>query len=175
VGPWVFETAVGRCGIWCGVRGITRIQLPDPTSPHGGFGETGAGGDDAVEPPPEVTHAIEGITALLRGEPVDLLDVVLDMDGVPQFHRRVYDLTRQIAPGESRTYGELAMALGQPGAARAVGQALGRNPFPIVVPCHRVLAAAGKSGGFSAPGGVTTKMRLLEIEGASAGALLPFD
>jgi methylated-DNA-[protein]-cysteine S-methyltransferase len=164
VGPWVFETAVGRCGIWCGVRGITRVQLPEvPPSVSD------------VEPPPEVAHAIDGITALLRGEPVDLLDVVLDMDGVPEFHRRVYELTRQILPGETKTYGELAMALGEPGAARAVGQALGRNPFPIVVPCHRVLAAGGKSGGFSAPGGVTTKMRLLEIEGASAGALLPFD
>jgi len=175
VGPWVFETAIGRCGIWCGVRGITRVQLPDPPSPRGGFGETGAGGVDVVEPPPEVAHAIEGITALLRGEPIDLLDVVLDMDGVPEFHRRVYERTRQILPGETRTYGELATALGEPGAARAVGQALGRNPFPIVVPCHRVLAAGGKSGGFSAPGGVTTKMRLLEIEGASVGALLPFD
>jgi methylated-DNA-[protein]-cysteine S-methyltransferase len=164
VGPWVFETAVGRCGIWCGVRGITRVQLPEVPPSVGD-----------VEPPPEVAHAIDGITALLRGEPVDLLDVVLDMDGVPEFHRRVYELTRQILPGETKTYGELAMALGEPGAARAVGQALGRNPFPIVVPCHRVLAAGGKSGGFSAPGGVTTKMRLLEIEGASAGALLPFD
>jgi methylated-DNA-[protein]-cysteine S-methyltransferase len=164
VGPWVFETAVGRCGIWCGVRGITRVQLPEVPPSVGD-----------VEPPPEVAHAIDGITALLRGEPVDLLDVVLDMDGVPEFHRRVYELTRQILPGETKTYGELAMALGEPGAARAVGQALGRNPFPIVVPCHRVLAAGGKSGGFSAPGGVTTKMRQLEIEGASAGALLPFD
>jgi methylated-DNA-[protein]-cysteine S-methyltransferase len=157
------------------VRGITRVQLPDPSSARGGFDETAAGGDDVVEPPPEVVHAIDGITSLLRGEPIDLLDVVLDLDGVPEFHRRVYELTRQILPGETRTYGELATALGEPGAARAVGQALGRNPFPIVVPCHRVLAAGGKYGGFSAPGGVTTKLRLLEIEGAAAGARLPFD
>jgi methylated-DNA-[protein]-cysteine S-methyltransferase len=164
VGPWVFETAIGRCGISWGVRGITRVMLPQAVA-----------GDDGIEPPPEVAHAIDQISALLRGEPNDLLDVVLDMDGVPEFHRRVYELTRQILPGETTTYGELAAALGDPGAARAVGQALGRNPFPIVVPCHRVLAAGGKSGGFSAPGGVTTKMRLLDIEGAAAGARLPFD
>src|SRR5688572_3348245 len=100
MGPWVFETAIGRCGIWCGVRGITRVQLPDPSSPRGGFGDAGAGGDDAVEPPPEVEHAIARITALLRGEPIDLSDIVLDMDVVPEFHRRVYELTRQIRPGE---------------------------------------------------------------------------
>jgi methylated-DNA-[protein]-cysteine S-methyltransferase len=97
------------------------------------------------------------------------------MDGVPAFHRRVYELTRQILPGETRTYGEIAADLGEPGAARAVGQALGRNPFPILVPCHRVLAAGGKAGGFSAPGGVATKWRLLDIEGAVTGAYLPFE
>lgn len=171
MGPWVFETPIGSCRIWCGVRGITRVHLPEGARDEGA--EPGPVSD--VEPPSEVSHAIEGITALLRGDPVDLLDVPLDMDGVPEFHRRVYELTREILPGQTTTYGELAAALGEPGAARAVGQALGRNPFPIVVPCHRVLAAGGKAGGFSAPGGVTTKMRLLEIEGAADGARLPFD
>jgi methylated-DNA-[protein]-cysteine S-methyltransferase len=95
---------------------------------------------------------------------VDLSNVVLDMDGVPPFHQRVYALARRLLPGETVTYGELARRLGDPGAARAVGQALGANPFAPVVPCHRVLAASGRAGGFSANGGVSTKLRLLLIE-----------
>lgn len=162
MGPWRFDTAIGTCGIWWSVRGITRVQLPEV-----------AAEDAGIEPPPEVQDAIAGITALLRGEPIDLSTLPLDMHGVPEFHRRVYDVTRRIPPGNVRTYGEIADELGDPGAARAVGQALGRNPFPIVVPCHRVLAAGGRSGGFSAPGGVETKMRLLEIEGAATARTLP--
>ena len=91
------------------------------------------------------------------------------MAGVPDFHRRVYEAARRIGPGHTRTYGELAAELGEPGAARAVGQALGANPFAVIVPCHRVLAAGGRGGGFSAPGGVDTKLRLLEIERARIG------
>ena len=87
------------------------------------------------------------------------------MEGLPAFNRRVYELARTIPPGSTMTYGEVARRLGSPGMARAVGQALGRNPYPIVVPCHRVLAADGRMGGFSAPGGVATKRRMLEIEG----------
>jgi len=107
-----------------------------------------------------------GMTALLRGERVSLDDVALDMEGVQPFHRRVFELARTIPAGRTSTYGELATRLGDPGSARAVGEALGRNPFPIVVPCHRVLAATGKLGGFSAHGGATTKRRMLIIEGA---------
>ena len=99
---------------------------------------------------------IAAIAALLRGEPVDLSGTVLDESRVPEFHRRVYEIARAIPPGRTLTYGEIAERLGEPGAARAVGQALGENPFPIVVPCHRVLAANGKLGGFSAPGGTAT-------------------
>jgi methylated-DNA-[protein]-cysteine S-methyltransferase len=164
LGPWVFDTAIGRCGIWWSVRGITRVALPEVT-----------GEDPGVEPPPDVQSAIKRMTALLRGEQADLTDLPLDLHGVPEFHRRVYDLARRIPPGQTRTYGDIANELGDPGSARAVGQALGRNPFPIVVPCHRVLAAGGRTGGFSAPGGVETKMRLLEIEGASVTRTLPFD
>lgn len=90
---------------------------------------------------------------------------MLDLDAVPAFHRRVFAIARGIGPGSTRTYGEIAAELGESGSARAVGQALGRNRFPIVVPCHRVLAAGGRAGGFSAPGGTATKLRLLEIEG----------
>ncbi len=123
-----------------------------------------------IQPPPAaVQEAIVAITALLDGtppDPTDLTHLVLDMDGVPPFHQRVYALARQIPPGETLTYGELARRMGEPGAARAVGQALGYNPFAPVVPCHRVLAADGRSGGFSANGGVSTKLRMLLIERA---------
>lgn len=109
---------------------------------------------------------IDAVIALLRGEPVDLSGVTLDMEGVPAFNRHVYEIARTILPGRTLTYGEIAVRLGDKLLARDVGQALGRNPFPIVVPCHRVLAAGGKTGGFSAHGGVATKMRILAIEGA---------
>jgi methylated-DNA-[protein]-cysteine S-methyltransferase len=103
---------------------------------------------------------------LLAGESRDLTDIPLDFDDrVPEFHRRVYDVARTIKPGMTLTYGAIAARLGEPDAARAIGQALGRNPIPIIVPCHRVLAANG-TGGFSAPGGTATKLRLLAIEGA---------
>jgi methylated-DNA-[protein]-cysteine S-methyltransferase len=117
-----------------------------------------------------VRRAQAAIAALLRGEPRDLSGVELDMQGVPPFHRRVYEVARGIPAGSTLSYGEVAARLGSPGSARAVGQALGRNPFAIVVPCHRVLAAGGRIGGFSANGGARTKLRLLEIEGARKGA-----
>ncbi|RZJ10583.1 MAG: MGMT family protein, partial [Haliea sp.] len=100
----------------------------------------------------------------------DLSDIPLDMAGVPPFHRRVYEIARAIPPGRVLTYGEVAQRLGEPGAARAVGQALGHNPFAPVIPCHRVLAANRQGGGFSAGGGVSTKLRMLEIERAQFGA-----
>jgi methylated-DNA-[protein]-cysteine S-methyltransferase len=102
----------------------------------------------------------------MHGERVDLTFIQLDMDSLPQFHQRVYEIARSIPPGATLTYGEIATRLGDPGSARAVGQALGRNPIPVIVPCHRVMAAGGKTGGFSAPGGAATKLNLLAIEGA---------
>jgi len=115
--------------------------------------------------PPAVAAAIELIVAHVRGEPAALETIDLDMDGVPAFHRQVYEAARRIPRGHTVSYGELARALGKPGAARAIGQAMGANPFPIVVPCHRVLAAHRAAGGFSAHGGVETKARLLAAEG----------
>ncbi|HEY4131903.1 MAG TPA: MGMT family protein, partial [Gemmatimonadaceae bacterium] len=115
-------------------------------------------------PPAAVQHAIEGVVALLSGERRDLTDIEVDMSILQPFDHRVLEATRAIPPGETLTYGELAARIGHPTAAREVGAALGRNPFPIIVPCHRVLAANGKSGGFSGAGGVTTKLRLLGIE-----------
>ena len=163
----LFDTAVGRCGVVWSPRGLRTMQLPE-----GREAETRARlvrrFPDAVEsePPAKIKRAIGEIVALLRGEPRDLSDIALDMEDVPPFHQRVYEVARTIPPGSTLTYGEIAERLGDRGAARAVGQALGRNPFAIVVPCHRVLAAGGKVGGFSASGGITTKLRLLTIEGA---------
>ncbi|WP_436770776.1 methylated-DNA--[protein]-cysteine S-methyltransferase, partial [Yinghuangia sp. YIM S09857] len=169
-GSTLFDTAIGRCGIAWGPRGVTRVQLPErddraTRARLAGGAEPGAHGGADV-PPPEVRAAIEAIRALLGGEPRDLNDIVLDLDGVPEFNRRVYAVARAIPPGRTMTYGEVARSIGMPGAARAVGHALGRNPCAIVVPCHRVLAAGGASGGFSAHGGVDTKWRMLTIEGA---------
>lgn len=173
----LFDTSIGRCGIAWGGCGVVGVQLPEAREI-----ETCARVlhrfPDAREapPPPDVQRALDGIVALLRGEASDLCAVVLDMDRVPPFHRRVYDLARTIPPGTTLSYGDIAARLGARGAARAVGQALARNPFAIVVPCHRVLAAGGKVGGFSANGGITTKLRLLSIEGAQAnGAPALFD
>jgi methylated-DNA-[protein]-cysteine S-methyltransferase len=114
--------------------------------------------------PEPVRAAVSGIVALLGGERPDLRDIVLDDSGVDAFRRAVYAATRAVGPGETATYGEIARAIGAPTAARGVGAALGSNPFPIVVPCHRVLAADGALHGFSAPGGIVTKRRMLEIE-----------
>jgi O-6-methylguanine DNA methyltransferase len=162
----LFDTPVGRCGVAWGERGIVGVQLPEA-----GEAETRErmlhrfpAAAETV-PPREVHQALDSIVALLCGEPRDLSGIALDMDGVPAFHRRVYEVARAIPSGKTLSYGDIAARLGARGAARAVGQALGHNPFPIVVPCHRVLAASGKIGGFSAQGGVATKARLLKIEG----------
>ena len=164
-----FDTAIGRCGLAWGPRGIVTVQLPERRA-----GEARARllrrarGAQEADPPPAARRALDGITALLRGEPGDLAQVTLDMERVPPFQRRVYETARTIPRGETCTYGELAAKLSAPGEARAVGQALARNPFAIVVPCHRVVAAGGKLGGFSAGEGAALKLRLLAIEGARA-------
>jgi methylated-DNA-[protein]-cysteine S-methyltransferase len=163
----IFDTAIGACGVVWGERGITGVQLP-----MGSEEKTRKRIDqrnDAVTeaaPPAEVKSAIDGIVELLEGKPSDLADVVLDLDGVPEFNRGVYDIARKIPPGKTTTYGEIARQLGGVELSRDVGQALGRNPCPIVVPCHRVLAAGNKPGGFSANGGIVTKLKMLAIEGA---------
>ena len=161
----LFETSVGRCGVvWRGAR-VAGVHLPAAGDPAASLRRRFP---DAVEgaPPPPVRAAMQAIAALLEGEPRDLAEVVLDVSAVPEFERRVYEVARAIPAGSVLTYGEVAERIGQPGAAQAVGRALGRNPFPIVVPCHRVVAADGKLGGFSAPGGRATKLKLLAIERA---------
>lgn len=192
-GHALFDTPIGPCGIAWGPGGIVAVQLPEQVVAHGAS-VRGAdhhtpdaqatrermlrelGRPDcahAALPPPVVRHAIEGIQALMAGAPRDLREVPLDMSRISAFHQQVYAITRAIAPGHTRTYGDVAQELGGKGLARAVGQALGLNPFAPVVPCHRVLAAGGKTGGFSAGGGATTKLRMLAMEGACVGGTLP--
>jgi methylated-DNA-[protein]-cysteine S-methyltransferase len=172
----LFDTSIGLCGVVWGVRGIVGVQLPE-----GGEQETLArirGRFPAAReanPPTAAKRAVRDIVALLGGERRDLSAIVLDMTDVPPFHRRVYEIARTIPAGTTLSYGEVAARLGSPGSARAVGQALRRNPFAVVVPCHRVLAAGGKPGGFSATGGVTTKLRMLSIERASGSPRALFD
>jgi methylated-DNA-[protein]-cysteine S-methyltransferase len=163
----LFDTAIGCCGLVWGESGVLALQLPEAAE-RGARVRLLAAFPDAPEvaPPPEARAAIDQVTALLRGEPADLSGIRLDMTSASPFYRKVYEAARAIPPGSTLSYGEIARRIGSPGAARAVGQALGRNPFPLVVPCHRVLAAGGKPGGFSANGGVGTKLRLLAIEGA---------
>jgi methylated-DNA-[protein]-cysteine S-methyltransferase len=163
----LFDTAIGRCGIAWSERGVARVTFPEKSE--------AATRERLLRrlplaretaPPPAIARAIEGMVALASGEKRDLADIALDMEGVPEFERRVYEAALRIPPGETLTYGDIAIRLGDRLLARDVGQALGRNPFPIIVPCHRVLAAGNRVGGFSAPGGAGTKLRLLAIEGA---------
>jgi methylated-DNA-[protein]-cysteine S-methyltransferase len=176
----LFETALGTCAIvWSG-RGVTGVQLPEADA-AATWARVQRRYPSAVEaaPPPSIAQAIEGIVALLDGDARDLSSIVIDDADTPEFNKRVYAIARQIPPGATMTYGEIAERLsgrtGDKSLARAVGTALGENPCPIVMPCHRVLAAGGKTGGFSASGGVVTKLKLLTIEGAQPGGPTLFD
>ena len=163
----IFDTGLGRCGIAWSDLGIIGVQLPEAREidtrrrlfqlyP------------DAREwrAPADVEIAIEGIVELLRGGRVDLSDVTLDMTGIPAFNQRVYAFARSIPRGETRTYGEVASHLRASGAVHSVAQAIGRNPFMVIVPCHRVLEAGNYADKISPNGGVISKRRLLSIEGA---------
>ncbi len=175
LGFTLFDTAIGRCGMVWSERGVVAVRFPE-RSDDATRDRIRRRFADAREATPsvEAQRAIAGIVALLNGEPRDLRDVTVDMQDVPDFNRQVYDVARSIGPGATLTYGEVAERLGDRNLARDVAQALSQNQTPIVVPCHRVLAAGGKTGGFSAPGGVKTKLRLLSIEGAQpeAGPML---
>jgi methylated-DNA-[protein]-cysteine S-methyltransferase len=163
-----FDTALGTCGITWSDVGITGVLLP---------GTRGLTRRAAASPPvvPDAIHdTVTAIVSLLDGEHTDLRDVVLDETGIDPFRRSVYAAAREIAPGVTVSYGDIARAIGKSDAPRAVGHALGENPYPIVVPCHRVLSAAGALHGFSAPGGIATKRRMLEIERAPGFTQLSF-
>lgn len=165
----IFDTGIGRCGIAWGDGGILGVQLPEAREIET-LRRMLREYPDARElrPPLNVEIAIEGITALLRGQPADLSDVGLDMTGMHAFHQRVYQLTRAIPRGETRTYVEIATKMGSPGAVHSVTQALSRNPFVIIIPCHRVLEAGGYADKISPHGGAISKRRLLSIEGAGS-------
>lgn len=164
----LFSTSLGTCATVWSSTGITGLALPERSARELRARLTAQFGDPQEAGPERwVQEVIDDVEMLLRGECTDLTAVPLDMSAVPPFHQRVYQAARQVPFGRTVTYGQLAMRLDSPGAARAVGQALGRNPFAIIVPCHRVLAANGKLGGFTAHGGTTTKQRLLAIERGS--------
>jgi methylated-DNA-[protein]-cysteine S-methyltransferase len=161
------ETAIGTFGIAWTDLGIARVALPgrdrvrtelwisrDPAEP--GF-------PDGV-----VAGLPDRIKRYAEGAREDFTDVPLDLTGIPGFHRQAYDLLLKIGYGETTTYGALARTLGDVTLSRAVGQAMGANPIPLIIPCHRVLASDGKTGGFSSPGGVTAKMRMLALEHAAS-------
>ena len=166
----LFDTEIGCCGIAWGAHGVVGVQLPERHD-RATRDRLRRRFPDASEatPPSDIQQAIDSIIALLRGEARDLSYITLDMDGIPPFRQSIYAVLRGIPAGATLSYGDIAAALGDRAAARDVGEAMGKNPFPIIVPCHRVLAAGGKVGGFSAAGGITTKLRLLQIEGAQVG------
>jgi methylated-DNA-[protein]-cysteine S-methyltransferase len=170
----LFDTAIGTCGIAWSASGVRRLQLPErdraATEQRLSAGLTLAWRPPAPE---QVARTIVALQRYFEGHSIDLSRVALDLSRVSPFHRRVYQAARRIAWGQTTSYGRLAREAGGLGAARAVGQAMARNPVPIIVPCHRVVATGGKAGGFSAYGGVVTKERLLALEGVHLGTKAP--
>ncbi len=162
----IFDTGVGRCGIVWSDAGIVGVQLPEAREIetrrrlYQVYPEA-----REQRPPLMVEAAIEGIAALLRGKASDFSDVALDMEGVTTFSQRVYEFTRTIPRGETRTYNEVAASLRRTGGELSVAQAIGRNPFMIIVPCHRVLETGHYADKNSPFGGTISKRHLLSIEG----------
>lgn len=164
----VFETAFGWCGIcWTG-EGVSGFQLPsgDRAKDEDRL-QRRTGADVASEPPASIAGLIDELKAYFRGERADFSELEVDLAGVDPFHARILAAARRVGWGEISSYGALAREVaGDVAASRGVGQAMGRNPIPVIIPCHRILAADGKPGGFSAPGGVVTKLKLLDLEGS---------
>jgi methylated-DNA-[protein]-cysteine S-methyltransferase len=170
----LFDTAFGKCGLAWNASGIVRLQLPerDPALTNARLCRNL--NDSASAPPtPEIAHAIDRLQAYFCGKRSDFSDIAVDLASLPDFYARTYRALRGIGWGQTTTYGGLAELMGSPGAARAIGQAMGRNPVPIIVPCHRVLAGGRRIGGFSAFGGAVTKERLLAMEGVRIGPVAP--
>jgi methylated-DNA-[protein]-cysteine S-methyltransferase len=167
----IFDTAIGRCGIAWGARGIVGVQLPEAREIETRkrlfllYPEA-----REARAPSDVEAAIEGMVALLHGDTSDLSDVSLDMSGIHAFDQRVYQITRRIPRGQTLTYGDVAARLGSPSAVRPVAQAIARNPFVVIVPCHRVLEAGGYTDKMSPHAGLISKRRLLSIEGTGSPA-----
>jgi methylated-DNA-[protein]-cysteine S-methyltransferase len=170
----LFETAIGPCGVAWSERGLTRLQLPESdrsaTEKRLRANSPSAGAED---PPPRIKQVISEVQRYLAGRKVDFSAIAVDLTDASPFHRKIYEAARSVGWGHTASYGDLARQVGSPTAARAVGQALGRNPIPIVIPCHRVLASGHRIGGFSAFGGTSAKERLLALEGVSVGGDAP--
>jgi methylated-DNA-[protein]-cysteine S-methyltransferase len=166
-----FPTSIGECGIAWSTRAIVGLGLPEanPRLMRSRFARRYSG--CAEQAPPEYVYRVRtAVVGHLGGNNRDLAAFPIDLEGVPDFERRVYEAARMIPAGSTMTYGDIATAIDAPGAAQAIGQALAANPIALLVPCHRVVAADGKIGGFSAGGGATTKRRILRIEGSEMGA-----
>ena len=175
-GHHLFDTALGICGVAWNARGLVAVQLPEKTRAATERRLAArAGSAGAAAPPAWVEALVADIRNYLAGERVDFSAVAVDLESLEPFRQRLYAALRETPFGSTTTYGELAQRLGlrDPQAARDVGAAMGRNPMPLVIPCHRVLAAGGKLGGFSAPGGATTKAKLLALEGVHLDAGAP--
>ncbi len=172
----LFETAIGVCGIVWSSRGICGVQLPEANE-AATRARLVRRHPDAREAAPsrQTQRAIDGIVALLDGGRASFDSIEVDLGDAPAFNRKVYDVARRIPAGQTMTYGEIAELLGNKLLARDVGTALGENPIPLIMPCHRVVAGGGKTGGFSASGGVLTKLKLLTIEGAEPGGPTLFE
>ena len=167
----IFDTGLGRCGVAWGDLGVMGVQLPEAREIDTRKRLFQLYPDAReLRPPENVKMAIEGIAALLRGGDSDLSDITLDMSGIPPFNQRVYAFARTIPRGETRTYADVASALRASGAVTSVAQAIGRNPFMIIVPCHRVLEAGHYADKISPNGGAISKRRLLSIEGTKTTA-----
>lgn len=172
----LFETAIGRCGIaWAGDK-IIAAQLPDRDDDSTVTRLTKrCPNARPADPPAFVATTIARIQHLFAEGHEDLADIDIDIAGIPAFNAEVYAIARAIPPGETLTYGDIARRLGDVALSQAVGKALGENPFAPIVPCHRIIAAGGRTGGFSAEGGIDTKMRLLSIERAKGVQQTLFD
>jgi methylated-DNA-[protein]-cysteine S-methyltransferase len=166
----LFETSLGRCGIAWSAAGVCAVSFPDDSDDktRARLLKKAPGAEETETPPEHIARIVDDIVGLLGGDDRDLTYADLDMTGVDEFDRSVYALAIDIKPGETKSYGDLAKALGDVSLSRRVGQSLGRNPFPIIVPCHRIVGASGAMTGFSAPGGTVAKRKLLKIEGALA-------
>ncbi|KKB79829.1 hypothetical protein VW35_04860 [Devosia soli] len=164
-----FDTALGQFALVWTDRGIRRVFLPGNEAIALEY-RLDILGAERGEPPRAVASVIDKIEDYADGESVDFAETALDLDGIPSFHRRCYDMLLTIPRGSTTTYGDMARQLGDIGLSRAVGQAMGANPVPLIIPCHRVVAAKGGAGGFSAPGGTATKRVMLALEGVNLGA-----
>ncbi|MBD8064361.1 MGMT family protein [Devosia sp. PTR5] len=165
----IASTDLGEFGFGWSSKGIARLNLPG--EPAVSIAERFVGlGYSAAVPPEAVSELIQEVRRYCEGQKVEFQHVALDLTGVSPFYQRVYARLRELGWGKTTTYGDLAAELGDVRLARAIGQAMGANPVPLIIPCHRVLASSGKPGGFSAPGGTSSKLRMLALEGVQPGA-----